>query len=568
MANEGTYDVMVSNIPGGDPNTSGSTIVDITESPTAPVSATADPPVVCADFTGTIKLRAIGGNGRYLIWYTGSCNDDQEGIGVEINIPAPPVTTTYYALWTSDDCGISGCASVTITVYDPPTPASAGEDQSVCSILSANLHANTPMVGSGQWSFVSGPGSVSFTDPYDPDSQVSVSVMGIYNLRWTISSGGICAPSSDEVSVEFGDELTVVASSNSPVCEGEDIILVSNNISGAVYNWTGPGGFTSDLQNLVITNASVSESGDYSVTVSGFPGGCPATSATIPVSVVGLPAVPEVNSQNINGSKQDVCQGSTITYAIASPVSGSVYTWNLLGGGTIIPSGSTDIIEILWSEYGGNYDLTVSETNVSGCEGAPATLNVILNPVFETEITIEADNNPVCAGTAMQIKATVTGGGTAPVLTWTCNGISLGGNDSVLIIENPSNHDIITCQATSSGICTYPAIAVSNAIELSVEPCVTVLISIPNAFSPNSDGVNDRFTIACSHPEFLAGYEIIIYNRWGQHIYTGNDRGEGWDGTLEGNPCPQDAYCYMITYLVTEPLNESKRIAGTVVLVR
>lgn len=567
LTNEGTYEVMVSNIPGGLPAISGNTLVDIKESPIAPASATADPAEVCANYTGLIKLRANGGDGKNLIWYSNACNDDQEGIGIEIHIPVPPVTTTYYALWTSDDCGISGCASVTIIVYDPPTNAFAGDDQSVCSALSANLSANTPLVGSGQWSLVSGPGSASFANPGEPNSQVSVSVMGIYTLRWTIATGGICASSSDEVTVEFSDQLTVNANSNSPVCEGEDITLFSS-IPGAVYSWTGPGGFASSLQNPVIPCASVSNKGDYTITVTGIPGGCPATTATITIAVSSLPSAPLVNSQNISGSAQDVCAGSVINYSIDSPVTGSVYTWNLSGGGTIIPSGSSEMIDIGWSENSGIYDLTVSETNASGCESFADTINVTINPMTYPEISIGADSNPVCAGSTVQLTATVTNGGTGPEFIWTRNGVTAGGNDSVLIIDDPSNHDLISCQVASGNLCADPAVVSSNMIELTVESCITVLISIPNAFTPNGDGRNDRFTVACSHPEFLNGYEINIYNRWGQHIYTGSERGEGWDGTLEGNPCPQDVYSYVITYTVTEAQTESKRIAGTAVLVR
>jgi gliding motility-associated-like protein len=101
-----------------------------------------------------------------------------------------------------------------------------------------------------------------------------------------------------------------------------------------------------------------------------------------------------------------------------------------------------------------------------------------------------------------------------------------------------------------------------------VEPCVTVQVTIPNAFTPNSDGVNDRFRVVSSNPELISAYEIIIYNRWGQQIYTSKDPGNGWDGTMNGNPCTMDVYAYTIIYTVTEPRIESKKISGRVALIR
>ncbi|WP_245825571.1 DUF7948 domain-containing protein [Sediminibacterium ginsengisoli] len=69
------------------------------------------------------------------------------------------------------------------------------------------------------------------------------------------------------------------------------------------------------------------------------------------------------------------------------------------------------------------------------------------------------------------------------------------------------------------------------------------LIDIPNAFSPNGDGRNDRI--------YVRGYGIAkmtwqIYNRWGVLVYTGVDKNEGWDGTYKGAIQPQDVYHYTL----------------------
>jgi gliding motility-associated-like protein len=635
MGAAGTYTVQVTDIPGGCPPTSNSTDVVMNQSPAEPSSVASDITSLCAGSAGNITLTATGGSGDALEWLTGGCSGTVIGTGVTLVVPAPAVTTTYDARWTSASCGNSTCKSVTVFVEDPPTTANAGPDQSICNDFYATMAANTPITGSGQWTTISGPGTITFTDPASPNTLVNASILGTYVLQWTITNGGICPASSDDLTVEFGNQIIVTASSNSPVCEGEDITLFSS-IAGATYNWTGPGGFTSTLQNPIITNASVAGSGDYTITVSDIPGGCPATSATITVVVSSIPSAPMVNSQNINGTAQDVCEGSIVSYSIALPVAGSDYTWVVSGGGTISPAGPAEMIEIEWFATNGTYDLAVTETNAAGCESAPFALTITINPMTYPAITIQADKNPTCEGTAVQFTAAVTDGGTAPVYKWTRNGIQVGGNNSVYVLDTPADDDLITCEVTPGSLCADPAIAVSNAIEMTVydslkisctdqepvcsgtptlltpgssfvsylwsdgstgssitvidpgvywvmvtdtagctatdtivvEPCSTMLISIPNAFTPNADGNNDRFNIVCSNPAILTAYEINIYNRWGQLIYTGRDIGDGWDGTLDGNPFPMDVYMYFITYTVTEPRIESKQIAGKVTLVR
>jgi gliding motility-associated-like protein len=66
---------------------------------------------------------------------------------------------------------------------------------------------------------------------------------------------------------------------------------------------------------------------------------------------------------------------------------------------------------------------------------------------------------------------------------------------------------------------------------------------IPDAFSPNGDGLNEVF-----RPKGTAiqGYRLTIYNRWGERIYQGKN--EGWDGTYEGALSPAGQYLYLLEY--------------------
>jgi gliding motility-associated-like protein len=69
-------------------------------------------------------------------------------------------------------------------------------------------------------------------------------------------------------------------------------------------------------------------------------------------------------------------------------------------------------------------------------------------------------------------------------------------------------------------------------------------IFIPNAFTPNGDGVNDEFKIE------NIGYQGIVmfkvFNRWGQEVFSTTDGTKGWDGTFKDKPAQADTYAYII----------------------
>ena len=57
---------------------------------------------------------------------------------------------------------------------------------------------------------------------------------------------------------------------------------------------------------------------------------------------------------------------------------------------------------------------------------------------------------------------------------------------------------------------------------------------MPNAFTPNGDGANEKFMVAYTG---IKKYNIKIYDRWGQLAYESNDIDDGWNGTLNQKDC-------------------------------
>lgn len=87
---------------------------------------------------------------------------------------------------------------------------------------------------------------------------------------------------------------------------------------------------------------------------------------------------------------------------------------------------------------------------------------------------------------------------------------------------------------------------------------------MPNAFTPNGDGRNDLFRP--THSPYLTNFQLLVYNRWGQLVYTSHDHIKGWDGTRNGQPLPADTYAWMIQYENFEGVKRAQR--GVVLLIR
>ena len=69
---------------------------------------------------------------------------------------------------------------------------------------------------------------------------------------------------------------------------------------------------------------------------------------------------------------------------------------------------------------------------------------------------------------------------------------------------------------------------------------------IPNSFSPNNDGLNDKFKVVGLG--FIDLYNMKIYDRWGELLFETNNMNEGWDGKFQGNIVQNGVYIYRLTF--------------------
>jgi gliding motility-associated-like protein len=126
-------------------------------------------------------------------------------------------------------------------------------------------------------------------------------------------------------------------------------------------------------------------------------------------------------------------------------------------------------------------------------------------------------------------------------------------NETILQPTSTPMEDITyTLTVSGSGGCKDSS---QVAVKLLPEP------QIPNAFTPNNDGLNDTWGIP--NLNLYAKCEVKIFNRYGQLIFHSNGYRQPWDGTFNGEPLPSDTYVYVI-----DTKRQKKWYKGIVTLIR
>jgi len=98
---------------------------------------------------------------------------------------------------------------------------------------------------------------------------------------------------------------------------------------------------------------------------------------------------------------------------------------------------------------------------------------------------------------------------------------------------------------------------------ISCEDTIRNSLTIPNAFTPNSDGKNDVFKVQGLNVKSMYGK---IFNRWGQKLYEWNDINTGWDGKYNGKDVLQGVYFYVVSATFGDGKIEEKH--GSVEVIR
>ena len=194
----------------------------------------------------------------------------------------------------------------------------------------------------------------------------------------------------------------------------------------------------------------------------------------------------------------------------------------------------------LQSATGTYYDTLVV---ANGCERITTTY---LRVKAKVAVNIGRDTC-LTSGDSMDLRAIVDN---ASDITW-----QDGSHDTFYKVTDPGNYWVTATVNKCVG---------SDTVHIKKCP-VAIPFFLPNAFTPNGDGLNDSFGASVTN---LADFYMIIYNRWGQVLFETNSSGQGWDGKYNNDYCESGNYVYVVTYRNPDNADETIKATGSVTLVR
>jgi gliding motility-associated-like protein len=421
--------------------------------------------------------------------------EDASGSTVSSNQNFTPSTGTVGSAWyyvTVDDGGsCSGEDSVFVTVNALPT-ANAGINQTICE---------------GDSVTITGSGGTNYDWDNGLGSGISHVVMPTSNTTYelTISDANGCID-VDQVTVSVNPLPTIVASADQAICEGNSANISANG--GSAYSWNNSLGSGQ--------NQNVSPSLSTTYIVIGTDGNNCSNTDSVLITVNTLPVI---DTSSIQIEAADCINGGGTISGIA--VIGNPnfsYDWSD-GSGSI---GSTLSVGGL---NPGNYILTVNDGN--GCE---SLINVTVDFIDLSSLYANNDTIATSPATLTSIYAYANDTGdvnTIQIITPPANGTASVGAGGY--IDYTSNAGFFGVDSIEYEICD---VICTNACErawIIITVNERLPIDLPNGFSPNGDGYNDYFVIENidQYPE----NEILIFNRWGDQVYSAAPYGNDWDGS-------------------------------------
>jgi gliding motility-associated-like protein len=453
-------------------------------------------------------------------------------------------TGLYYVQATLNGCTAVSADSTSVVLYNTTAfSAVAGSDQTIC-VDSTNMSASAVVLPTfGTWTNASG---ALINDVNNPNTLVSNLSIGANVFYWTLSTATCSDVAVDSVTVfvnTFNPD-TALAGNDLFICDDSVATLGGNAAVTAVGTWVQ----TTAQASL---GALIDNPSDPSTTVSGLilgntyrfvwqldnsPCG-PVSTDTVLVTVNAAPL--DIAAA---GTDIDACGIDTVSLAaVAAPV-GSTGLWS---------TPSSAIIQNATSPTAQVYNITQNPSmfiwslSSSTCIDYSAdTLYISLNGASPTA---NADNVTVTAGTSNTIEVLSNDVLTPNWLIYISSTTSYGqlvnlNNGQFEVVLQPSD---TFDQSFIYELCDVdcPTSCDTAIVNLDVS---TASCKAPNIFTPNGDGVNDYFEVPCLN--YGTAAQLMVFNRWGDEVYSSDNYVNQWDGTHKGRILPDATYFFILTF--------------------
>lgn len=463
----------------------------------------------------SVQLQAAGGN-----TYTWTPTTGLSCTGCDNPVAKPTNSANYVVTGFVNGC--SDTAHVVISVIPKPN-INAGPDKDICIGNSVTLNV------SGGTSYKWTPANTLSCDTCKspvatPTTTTKYAVTGTDNNSCSYT---------DTVNVIVHNTPPVNAGADITICNGESTTLTATGAQS--YTWSP--GATLSCTNCTSTVANPINNTTYMV-VGVDQYGC-SDSDEVTVTVL-------LKDVITFGNDDTICLGESAQLSVDG---GDSYEWSPASSLTD-PQIATPIAT---PKQTTEYKVIVSQKN---CFADTGYINVVVNPVPEVDL---GPDHSIKGGTPVQLL--IPGDGYTK-FTWTPS-------------KDLSCDDCQNPKATPGRTTTY-TVTVENKYGCTATDDVTIFVTcdagqifVANTFTPNGDGLNDRF-----YPQGKGIMEVkrfTVYNRWGELIFDRqgmpvNDPYVGWDGTYKGEPLKPDVFVYIIH--ATCETGEPIQLKGDISLVR
>jgi len=479
--------------------------------------------------TGSATIAGSGGVKPYTYSWAPSGGTGTTATGLSAGIYTVTVTDS------------NGCITWTYPHITQPTPVVVTvPDQTICISQSATLTAT----GSG--------GTPGYTYTWNSTTTgspyiVSPTSTTTYNVQATDANGCV---GDTTVTVHVRNPLIVVAGPPTNMCAGGQVTLTATGAGGdSTYTYTwAPGGHIGDTLTVSPTVTTT-----YTVTITDA---CGTPSAQSTVTVV-------INPSPVVNLKADTLQGCAplcVNFTDESTVSAGTivaWDWNFGDGDT----SSSQNPQHCYTKPG-VYTVSLTVTSSNGCKGS-FTINNYIDvfgyPVANFSLSPQPTNilNPTIYFTD---ESTDQYG----IINWFWQ---FGdGSDSIGIVRDPQH----TYQDTGA-YCVNLTVTNVHGCKADTTKCLEIepffVIYVPNAFTPNGNGLNEYFT---AKGVGIVTYEMWIFDRWGMQIYHTNAMNPGWNGVVQngasGEIAQEDTYVWLIE--VTDVFHKDHKYIGRVTLIK
>lgn len=300
-------------------------------------------------------------------------------------------------------------------------------------------------------------------------------------------------------------------------------------VTNACSNYTSPSGTSYNQTGNYLDTITNSNGCDSIIQINLTITGLPTVSATSVSASCGLP----------NGTATATASGGGGNYS---------YSWSNGATGNFVTGLAS-----------GNYLVTATDQN--GCTSSSIQVTVLNDTPSGATIA----SNDTCLQN--RIPFSIITGQTISSVLWNFDDLSSGANNTSTLVS-PAHLFSTTGTYNISSIVNFSCGADTIYKTISVVNCSSIVgdcqVFIPNTFTPNADGLNDKFyPLTNCNFEY---YECLVFNRWGQLVFKTSNQFNKWNGKFKGADCPTGIYVYQITYKFQS--QQTKNVYGKISLLR